>query len=246
MISFQPKELECLLSIRNDVKNYVKQPESNLTRYGGTLTRMKDWHLDDSNISSKSSDIRSLLSSYAEANSMTSFTKRNSTAASESQLRLMSKTEQTLLNSTQPLDLNQSDVVEMKGLRGILVNKDEVQNWKGDIPIEEYPLNLDESPDLILKKTNSSLKYVQQMAIRYLKPPTPPKPGEIVIRQEPNILTAPAPPLIIRQQQTRGKTPEPLVIREMPPNEPKPVGRKLITISGKKLPPPPRKVIVER
>lgn len=41
-------------------------------------------------------------------------------------------------------------------------------------------------------------------------------------------------------------TPEPLIIREAPPQPPPCVPVKLITISGKKLPPPPRRVIVER
>jgi hypothetical protein len=82
--------------------------------------------------------------------------------------------------------------------------------------------------------------------IRYLRPPTPPAPGEIVIKQEANILTQPAPPLVIRQQPPRPVTPEPLIIREAPPPAPLPVGRKLITISGKRIPPPPRKVVIER
>ena len=84
------------------------------------------------------------------------------------------------------------------------------------------------------------------MAVRYLRPPTPPAPGEIVITQEPNVLTPPAPPLVIRQQPPRPITPEPLVVREAPPPAPQPIGRKLITISGKRLPPPPRKVVIER
>jgi hypothetical protein len=79
-----------------------------------------------------------------------------------------------------------------------------------------------------------------------LRPPTPPAPGEIVITQEPNVLTPPAPPLVIRQQPARPETPEPLVIREAPPLAPTPIGRKLITISGKRLPPAPRKVVIER
>jgi hypothetical protein len=36
------------------------------------------------------------------------------------------------------------------------------------------------------------------------------------------------------------------VIREAPPQPPAQVGRKVITISGKRLPPPPRKVVIER
>ena len=90
------------------------------------------------------------------------------------------------------------------------------------------------------------MQYIQELAIRYLRPPTPPAPGEIIITQERNILPAPAPPLVIRQQPPRPSTPEPLIIREAPPQAPQPIGRKLITISGKRLPPPPRKVVIER
>ena len=51
---------------------------------------------------------------------------------------------------------------------------------------------------------------------------------------------------MIRQQPARPETPEPLIIREQPPPLPPHIGRKVITISGKNLPPPPRKVIIER
>ena len=74
----------------------------------------------------------------------------------------------------------------------------------------------------------------------------PPAPGEIIITQEPDYRTGPAPPLIIRQAAARAETPEPLVVREAPPQPPAPVGPKRITISGKRLPPPPRKVVIER
>ena len=79
-----------------------------------------------------------------------------------------------------------------------------------------------------------------------MRPPTPPAPGEIVITMEPNYTTGPAPPLIIRQQPARPITPEPLILREAPPQPPRPVGSKRITISGKRIPPPPRKVVIER
>jgi hypothetical protein len=42
------------------------------------------------------------------------------------------------------------------------------------------------------------LEYVQEMTVRYLRPPTPPEPGEIVIKLEPNKVAPPAPPIVIR------------------------------------------------
>ena len=134
----------------------------------------------------------------------------------------------------------------MLGERGIWANKSEALNWHGELPLASYSINQDPHPEVITKKSRQSIEYVQELAIRYLRPPTPPAPGEILITQEANVLTPPAPPLIIRQQPARPATPEPLIIREAPPQPPAPVGRKLITISGKRLPPPPRKVVIER
>jgi hypothetical protein len=51
--------------------------------------------------------------------------------------------------------------------------------------------------------------------------------------------------LVIRQQPPRPETPAPLIVCEAPPRPPAAVGQKVITISGKRLP-PPRKVIIER
>lgn len=154
--------------------------------------------------------------------------------------------EERILRSERPIDITESDEVTYLGVRGIYANKSEVINWKGDVNIGEYEINEDSSPEIITKKTLGVIEYIQELAIRYLRPPSPPLPGDIIITQEPNVATKPAPPLIIRQQPARPITPEPLLIREEPPKPPKPVGPKVITISGKRLPPPPRKVVIER
>ena len=145
-----------------------------------------------------------------------------------------------------PININETEEITVLGNRGIWANKAEVVNWKGVIPIEQYVINEDANPEVINKKVTQQLEYIQELAIRYLRPPTPPAPGEIVIKQEGNTVTPPAPPLVIRQVPARAATPEPLVVREAPPQPPKPVGPKLITIGGKRLPPPPRKVVIER
>lgn len=158
----------------------------------------------------------------------------------------LSEIEQNILRSSKPISINEQDEISVNGHRGIWANKSEVVNWKGDLSINEYPINQDTNPEIINKETNQTIEYVQELAIKYLRPPTPPNPGEIIINQLPDQIPNPAPPLIIRQQPPRALTPEPLVIREAPPMPPEQVGRKVITISGKKIPPPPRKVIVER
>lgn len=158
----------------------------------------------------------------------------------------LSEVEAAILRSSVPIDVNETEEITVLGQKGIWTNKSEVANWRGIIPITEYKINEDGSPEVITKRTDQKLTYIQELAIRYLRPPTPPAPGEILITQECNCLPPPAPPLIIRQQPCRPSTPEPLVIREAPPKPPCSVGRKVITISGKRMPPPPRKVVIER
>ncbi|RNA22290.1 hypothetical protein BpHYR1_026731 [Brachionus plicatilis] len=156
----------------------------------------------------------------------------------------LSQIEQAILRSNEPISIGETEEISVNGHRGIWANKSEVINWQGDLA--KYDINEDTNPAILNKKTSQTLDYVQELAIRYLRPPTPPAPGEIIINQLPNEVTPPAPPLIIRQQPARPLTPEPLIIREAPPAPPAQVGRKVITISGKKIPPPPRKVIIER
>jgi len=158
----------------------------------------------------------------------------------------LSRFELAILNSKIPLEINETEEITVMGQRGIWANRQEVINWKGPIPISEYLINEDKNPETLFKKSEQKVEYIQELAIRYLRPPTPPAPGEIIIKQENNTLTPPAPPVIIRQLPARPPTPEPIVYREAPPQPPVEVGRKIITISGKKLPPPPRKVVIER
>ncbi|RNA35181.1 hypothetical protein BpHYR1_023986 [Brachionus plicatilis] len=166
--------------------------------------------------------------------------------SSHSEYNYMSNVEAAILKSNVPLETDETEEISVNGQRGLWMNKFEAVHWKGLLPINQYPINEDTNPEIVNKKSVHNLEYVQELAIRYLRPPTPPSPGEIIISQLPNTVTAPAPPLIIRQQPARPETPEPLVIREAPPSAPVPLGRKVITISGKRIPPPPRKVIIER
>ncbi|RNA40876.1 hypothetical protein BpHYR1_033626 [Brachionus plicatilis] len=158
----------------------------------------------------------------------------------------LSQMEASLLRASEPIQLNERHDIEVRGERGIWANRDEVLKWKGDIPISEYSINEDPQPKIIHKKNHQKIEYIQELAIRYLKPPSVPPPGDIIINQLPNEVSSPAPPIIIRQTPHRPTTPEPIVIREAPPTPPAPVSKKIITISGKRLPPPPRKVVIER
>lgn len=145
----------------------------------------------------------------------------------------LSEVESSILRSTMPININETEEITVLGQRGVWANKEETINWKGVIPIESYSINQDENPEIIMKRFSQKMNYVQELAIRYLRPTTPTAPGDILITQESNILTSPAPPLIIRQQPARPVTPEPVVIREAPPKAPPVTGVKKITISGK-------------
>lgn len=174
----------------------------------------------------------------------------NASSSASGSGNFLSAIEQSILRSTIPIEVSETEnlTVSFKGQQetGLWANRQEVINWRGIIPIDQYIINEDMNPEVIIKRTEQQLIYIQELAIRYLRPPTPPAPGEIIIEQELNTLTPPAPPLVIRQLAARAATPEPLVIREAPPQPPAQVGRKLITISGKRIPPPPRKVVIER
>lgn len=153
----------------------------------------------------------------------------------------------SILTSKVPIDLaHENETITVNGETGILANREDIINWSGPVPISEYPINEDPSPEIIRKFTEHNVEYNQEVAIRYLRPPTPPPPGDIIIRQEKSYVPPPAPPLVIRQQPPRPETPAPLVIREAPPKPSERVEPKIITISGKRIPPPPRKVIIER
>lgn len=115
----------------------------------------------------------------------------------------LSAVEAAILRSTVPIDINGEEEITINGHQGIWANKAESVNWKGPIPLTNYSINEDPNPEIITKKSNQQVVYQQEVAIRYLRPPTPPSPGEIIIQQQVNTLCAPAPPLVIRQQPPR-------------------------------------------
>lgn len=153
-----------------------------------------------------------------------------------------------LLRSTDPLEIDEQtlQILTVGQNTGFWLNKKQVDSWRGDIGIDSYPINDDENPEIMRKFYSKKLEYVQELFVRYLRPMTPPRPGDIVIEKEASVPTKPAPPIIIRQVEARPKTPEELIYREAPPELPAYVEKKTIYIRGKRLPPPPRKVVIEK
>ena len=77
---------------------------------------------------------------------------------------LLSDVEKAVLNSQEPIEMpNETHEIAYGDERGIWINRDEVMRWRGDRPINEYPLNYDPNPQIITKKTTRHLQYVQGM-----------------------------------------------------------------------------------
>ena len=54
-----------------------------------------------------------------------------------------SQVESAILKSTEPIPLNETQEITANSQRGIWANRCEVCTWKGDLPINEYPINED-------------------------------------------------------------------------------------------------------
>ncbi|CAF2470635.1 unnamed protein product [Rotaria sp. Silwood2] len=109
-----------------------------------------------------------------------------------------------------------------------------------------YKINFDPNPQIIRKHANDAVTYKQEVAVRYLRPPTPPPPGPLIIKEVRNPALPAAPPIVIRQRPPRPATPPPLIIRERPPQPPPQLAPKVVTKPLPAPPPPPRRVIIER
>jgi hypothetical protein len=160
-----------------------------------------------------------------------------------------SEIEKAIYNSAQPIETGQHEEIEIPelGIRGIWINKSETENWTpGDVPLSEYKINIDPNPELVKLKYPKCIERIEAKAVKFLRPPTPPPPGDIVITQLPDYQPPEAPPIIIRQLAEDHCDPKPKIIRERPPTPPEVLESKNIYLPGKILDPPPRRVIIEK
>jgi len=101
----------------------------------------------------------------------------------------------------------------------------------------------DPNPVVIRQKTKP-VTYVQKVSLAYYKPPPPPAPGPVIIKEvRPPQQPAP-PPLFVRIQPPPPPQQPPLVIRENPPPRPKHVPTTVVTKMLPNMPAPPPRVIV--
>ncbi|CAF1276132.1 unnamed protein product [Rotaria sp. Silwood1] len=115
--------------------------------------------------------------------------------------------------------------------------------------LTQYPINYDPSPQIIRKKIaeyHEPIVYKQQIAVRYLCPPTPPPPPPLIIREIRPPEPSPLPPIIIRQRPPPPVTPPPIIIRERPPTPPSYTTPQIIYKRVSSVEPVQRRVIIER
>jgi hypothetical protein len=73
-----------------------------------------------------------------------------------------SQIEQQLLMAKQPLEhLNSTELVQAGPFRGTLLNKQEIDQWRGPVPLEQYRLHDDPNPEIV-KKRMDKIKYTQR------------------------------------------------------------------------------------
>jgi hypothetical protein len=85
---------------------------------------------------------------------------------------------------------------------------------KNDNENLNYQLDYDHDPIVIRKKAKEKIVQTQYVSLRYLRPPSLPSPGDIIVKEDPEKLATPLPPLVIRRHFPKPPTPEPLTYRE--------------------------------
>ena len=100
-----------------------------------------------------------------------------------------SKIEKNILNASNPFSIDEAERINKNGFSGIWMNKEEVQSWKaGPIALDDYEIFNDPNPEYIKKTSQAKINSVQNVEYKYFKPPPAPKPGDLTIRREPDIL----------------------------------------------------------
>jgi len=97
---------------------------------------------------------------------------------------------------------------------------------------------------VVIQKKSKPVTYVQKINLAYYKPPAPPAPGPVIIK-EVRAPQAPAPPpLFVRIQPPPPQEQAPIVIREAPPPRPQHVPTTMLTKVLPPVPAPPPNVQV--
>lgn len=78
----------------------------------------------------------------------------------------LSETEAAILRADAPIylpDGEQTEEITVNGQKGLWVNRQEIVNWRGPVPITAYEINQDPNPELIRKRTAQQVNYIQEV-----------------------------------------------------------------------------------
>ncbi|CAF0824888.1 unnamed protein product [Adineta ricciae] len=89
---------------------------------------------------------------------------------------------------------------------------------------------------VVIQKKSQPITYIQKINLAYYKPPAPPAPGPVIIKEVRPPPEPVPPPLFVRIQPPPPREQAPIIIREAPPPPPKHIPATLVT---KVLPPTP-------
>jgi len=95
---------------------------------------------------------------------------------------------------------------------------------------------------VVIQKKSKPVTYVQKINLAYYKPPAPPAPGPVIIKEVRPPQAPPPPPLFVRIQPPPPPEQAPLVIREAPPPRPKQIPTTHLTKVLPPIPVPPPNV----
>jgi hypothetical protein len=91
---------------------------------------------------------------------------------------------------------------------------------------------------VVIQKKSKPVTYVQKINLAYYKPPAPPAPGPVIIKEvRPPQAPAP-PPLYVRIQPPPPAQQAPIVIREAPPQRPRQIPATVLTKVLPRIPAP--------
>jgi hypothetical protein len=113
--------------------------------------------------------------------------------------------ERAVIQAKQPIESQEREQITAGQFTGTLLNRQEIQQFRGPIPLEQYRINDDQNPEVVRKRIEK-VRYQQEVAVRYLNPPQPQKPGDLIIREKQSQIP-PAPPVVLRQEGDRSQTP---------------------------------------
>lgn len=97
---------------------------------------------------------------------------------------------------------------------------------------------------VVIQKKSKPVTYVQKINLAYYKPPAPPAPGPVIIKEVRPPQAPPPPPLFVRIQPPPPQQQAPLVIREAPPPRPRQIPTTHLTKLLPAVPVPPPNVQV--